>query len=179
MALGSDGAIWVLEGYRQQNVVAYTGGGISAVSVVPHNTPSTLLYAGADGTLWAGAGRFCRGLTLCDLFQLFNPVTGASEVDRVFPVGRTPSLLNLGPYQFGVDSAGSLWAAGHGPGGPDRLFRMNALGTIDRTSTFPLATDGSVLRANGTLAVSSNGTLWATAVTATGADYLIRFQPLP
>ena len=178
MALGSDGSIWVFEGYRDQNLVRYTGAGIGSVSTVP-SKPSTILYARPDGTFWAGGGRFCSGVTFCDDFAVFNPTTGTVEVNRVFPVGRTASPLVNGPYQFGVDAQGSLWAAGHNPTGPDRLFRMNASGTIDRSTAFPQAIDGSVLHANGTIAVSSAGEVWAIALSATGADYVVRFQLLP
>jgi hypothetical protein len=62
--------------------------------------------------------------------------------------------------------------------GANRLFRLNVDATIDRTVTFPPAQDGSALLANGTVAVTSTGVIWATALSGTDADYLIRFQPL-
>jgi hypothetical protein len=153
MTLGSDGAIWVLEGARDQNLVRYTSAGIGGVFSFPTDKPTGIVFARPDGTVWAGSVRFCTGLTFCDDFGLFNPTTGAFEVNRVFPVGRTPSVLVSGPYQFGVDALGGLWAAGHNPTGPDRLFRMNGLGTIDRTTAFPQALDGSSLRARDTRGV--------------------------
>jgi hypothetical protein len=75
-------------------------------------------------------------------------------------------------------AAGSLWEAGGERSDPDRFFRMNTDGTIDRSTAFP-APGGSTLHADGTLAVSIDGALWASATTSSGNEYLVRFVPSP
>ena len=171
MALGTDGAMWVLEGVRQEALVRYTNAGIS--TSVPTLPALGSLYSRPDGTFWAGFNVS---------FDLINGATGTEEFSRAFPV--SPSNLLLPSFvTFGtaLDANGSLWKSGRmgRPGtGANRLFRLNVNATIDRTITFPRAQDGSALLANGTVAVASTGVIWAAALSGTDADYLIRFQPL-
>jgi hypothetical protein len=170
MALGSDGAIWVLEGYRAQSLVRYTAAGLS--TSFPTRPQLNSLYARPDGTFWAGFNIS---------FDLINGTTGVDAFRRSFPV--TPSRLlqpSLVTFGTAVDASGLLWKSGQmgRPGsGANRLFRLNVNATIDRTATFPLALDGSALLANGTVAVATTGVIWATALSGTNANYLIRFQP--
>ena len=87
--------------------------------------------------------------------------------------------VNLGgAHQLGVDAAGSLWEAGAERSDPDRFFRMEATGTIDRSAAFPTV-GGSTLHTDGTLIVSNDGALWASAQTSSGHEYLVRFVPTP
>jgi hypothetical protein len=89
-----------------------------------------------------------------------------------------PAIFNLsGVNQLGVSSDGSLWRAGRERTQPDRFFRMNGNGTIDRSAAFPTAS-GSALSDDGTLAVTTTGQIWSSAQTSSGAEYLIRFQPV-
>jgi hypothetical protein len=80
--------------------------------------------------------------------------------------------------QLGVDAAGALWEAGAERTEPDRFFRMNTTGTIDRTATFPTP-GGLTLHDDGTLAVMAGGTLWTSAQSTSGGEYLVRFTPTP
>jgi hypothetical protein len=170
VTLGSDGAIWVLEGYREESLVRYTSTGISTSFSTRPQLGS--LFARPDGTFWAGFNVS---------FDLINGTTGVDAFRRSFPV--TPSrLLQPVLVTFGTaeDASGLLWKSGQmgRPGsGANRLYRLNVNATIDRTATFPLALDGSQLLANGTVAIATTGVIWATALSATNANYLIRFQP--
>ena len=171
MALGSDGAMWILEGFRDQNIVRYTSAGAST---------SVPIYArpGASGCIGLPDGMFW--VQVKSGFMLFNSHTATFSGWTVFPV--RPSTFNATvDLQTGVDAIGSLWKAGQmGEFGPvNRLFRLDTSSTIGRTRSFPLAADGSQLLANGTAAVSTTGAIWAAATSGTGATYLIRFQPLP
>ena len=171
MALGSDGAMWILEGFRDQNIVRYTSAGAST-SVPIYARPGAWGLIGlADGMFW---------VQVKSGFMLFNSHTATFSGWTVFPV--RPSTFNATvDLQTGVDAIGSLWKAGQmGEFGPvNRLFRLDTSSTIGRTRSFPLAADGSQLLANGTAAVSTTGAIWAAATSGAGATYLIRFQPLP
>ena len=124
-----------------------------------------------SGVTWSSRKRGNRRNTMLTL----TCAPGASGArDFIFPVA-----VNLGgAHQLGADAAGSLWEAGGERSDPARFFRMNADGTIDRSTAFP-APGGSTLHADGTLAVSIDGALWASATTSSGHDYLIRFVPTP
>ena len=171
VALGSDGAIWVFEGARQEALVRYTNAGIS--EFFPMRPALGSLYARPDGSFWAGFNVS---------FDLVDGATGTDEFRRAFPVSPSRALLpSLVSFGTAIDGNGLLWKSGQmgRPGtGANRLFRLNLDATIDRTVSFPRANDGSALLANGTVAVTSTGVIWATALSGTDADYLIRFQPL-
>jgi streptogramin lyase len=170
MALGSDGAIWVFEGAREESLVRYTSAGIS--TSFPTRPALSSLYARPDGTFWAGFNVS---------FDLIDGATGSDEFRRAFPVSPSRALLpSLVTFGTAVDANGLLWKSGQmgRPGtGANRLFQLNVNATIDRTAAFPEAQDGSALLANGTVAVTSSGVIWAVALSGTDADYLIRFQP--
>ena len=171
VALGRDGSIWVFEGARQESLVRYTSAGISAS--FPTRPALSSLSARPDGTFWAGFNVS---------FDLIDGATGTDEFRRAFPVSPSRALLpSLVTFGTTIDANGLLWKSGQmgRPGtGANRLFRLNVNATIDRTVTFPAAQDGSALLANGTVAVTSTGVIWAAALSGTDADYLIRFQPL-
>jgi hypothetical protein len=170
MALGSDGAIWVFEGAREESLVRCTNAGIA--TSLPTLPALGSLYARPDGSFWA---------TFNVSFDLIDGATGTEKFRRAFSVFPSRALLpSLVTFGTAVDANGLLWKSGQmgRPGtGANRLFSLNVNATIDRTVTFPRAQDGSALLANGTVAVTSTGVIWAVALSGADADYLIRFQP--
>jgi streptogramin lyase len=173
VTLASDGAIWALGGYPSQLLGRYTASGSSLGIQIPTGALTGLL-ARPDGTFWGWKVIFCSGQTLpfCLRVTQFSP-GGTSRQVFIFPVGVSVS----GADQLALDSEGSLWEAGAERTGPDRFFRMNGNGTVDRSAAFPTVA-GSVLHDDGTLAVTGAGTLWSSAETTSGAEYLVRFQPV-
>jgi streptogramin lyase len=173
VTLAADGAIWALGGYPSQLLGRYTPSGSSVGISIPTGALGGL-RARPDGTFWGWAPIFCVGATpfFCLRVTLFS-AGGSSRLVFIFPVS-----INLnGPDQLAVGSDGSLWRAGHERTGPDRFFRMNGNGTIDRSAALPTV-GGSVLRSDGTLAVTAAGAIWTSAQTSSGAEYLVRFQPV-
>jgi hypothetical protein len=174
IALGSDGTMLILEGARQQALVDYSS--VGELNSVP-------IYArpGATGLIGLPAGRFW--VQVKSGFVLFNSVISTYEGYKLLPVRTNPAAIaSTLPRQAAADAGGSLWEAGEvGPPGTgtNRFFRLDTTFAMQRTRSFPLAADGSQLLANGVLAISSTGDIWAAAVTNTGEPYLIRFQPLP
>src|SRR5580693_2534703 len=136
LALGSDGAIWVLQGYRQQTLVQYSSTGAStSYSEFPND--SDLLLARPDGTFWMGVRKTCIAHGACQDLSIYDPATSTNEQMGLLPVGVDASRRADGvPYQFAVDAAGSLWAAGDEDGKPDRFFRKAASGILDRSEPF-------------------------------------------
>jgi hypothetical protein len=175
MALGSDGAMWILEGYRDQNIVRYTSAGVSSSIPVNSQPWASGLLALPNGMFWV---QDKGGFGFFDSVNSTFPPGWAIVAVHVDPAAQNWYL----PTQTGVDASGSLWKAGemaqHGTGA-NRLFRLDRALTIGRTRSFPLAADGSQLLANGTVAMSSTGAMWAGALSGTGVTYLVRFQPLP
>jgi streptogramin lyase len=173
MALGSNDAIWTLQGFRQQNLVSYTTAGVASSSVF--GSQARALFARPDGSFWIGTLRDCPGHAVCDGFWLFDPTTSTTVLYRIFPVGVPRSAF--GPQlTFAVDAGGSLWAAGDERSQPDRLFHLGADGTVNRSAA--LAVDGTPLMATGPLAITPSGDVWASAVSAAGTAYLVRYLPL-
>jgi streptogramin lyase len=173
VALASDGAIWALGGYPHQQLGRYTPSG-SSTGIQIATGELTGMLARPDGTFWGWRPILCIGQTteFCLRVSRFS-AGGATSSTYLFPVG-----INLnGPDQLGVSSDGSLWRAGNERTEPDRFFRMAANGTIDRSAAFPTA-GGSVLRDDGTLAVTGSGAIWSSAQSSSGAEYLLRFQPV-
>jgi ferredoxin len=177
LALGSDGAIWVLQGYRQQTLVRYSSTGAStSYSEFPND--SDLLLARPDGTFWMGVRKTCIAHGACQDLSIYDPATSTNEQMGLLPVGVDASRRADGvPYQFAVDAAGSLWAAGDEDGKPDRLFRKAASGILDRSEPFLFAAGDTPLTADGTLAITPAGDIWASATSDTGVVYLMRFLP--
>lgn len=173
VTLASDGAIWALGGYPSQLLGRYTPSGSSIGITIPTGALTGLL-ARPDGTFWGRATIFCSGAVppFCLRVTLFSP-GGSTRLVFIFPVG-----INLsGPDQLGVGSDGSLWRAGRERTQPDRFFRMNGNGTIDRSAAFPTE-GGAPLSDDGTLALTATGPIWSSARTSSGAEYLVRFQPV-
>jgi streptogramin lyase len=173
VTLASDGAVWALGGYRHQQLGRYTASGSSTEIQIPTGVLTGLL-ARPDGTFWGWAPILCIGQAsqFCLRISLFS-AGGTSSAVFIYPVG-----INLnGPDQLALGSGGSLWEAGAERGGPTRFFRLNGDGTIDRSAAFPTA-GGSALHADGTLAVTASGAIWSSAQTSSGAEYLVRFQPV-
>jgi hypothetical protein len=174
VALGSNGSMLILEGFRDQAMVSYTSAGASTSVGINGRPWASSLVGLPDGMFW---------VQIKSVFVLYDSVTETFGGYRVLADYDNPSAAEyLLPHQTGVDASGSLWQAGQmgRPGtGVNRLFRLDTSLTVARTRAFPPAADGSQLLANGTVAVSSTGVVWATAVTSIGTPYLIRFQPLP
>jgi streptogramin lyase len=175
LALGSDGAIWVLQGYRQQTLVRYASSGTStSFSEFPND--SDVLLARPDGTFWMGVRKSCPAHGACQDFSIYDPTTSTNGPVRLLPVGVDRSRAADGvPYQFAVDAAGAVWAAGDEVNKTDRFFRMDTTGTIDRSEPFLFAADDTPLTADGTLAITPSGVIWASATSDTGVVYLMRF----
>ncbi len=173
VTLASDGAIWALGGYPSQLLGRYTASGSSTGIQVPTGALTGLL-ARPDGTFWGWKPIFCSGQTppFCLRVTQFSP-GGTSRLVFIFPVGISVS----GADQLAAGAGGSLWEAGAERTGPARFFRMNGDGTIDRSAAFPTV-GGSVLHDDGTLALIGTGAVWSSAGTSSGAEYLVRFQPV-
>jgi len=172
VALASDGAIWALGGYRHQQLGRYTASGSTTGIQIP-TAQLTGMLTRPDGTFWGWRPILCIGQTseFCLSVSSFK-AGGTAGPFYLFPVG-----VNLnGPDQLGVGPDGSLWQAGGERSEPDRFFRMNANGTIDRSAAFPAA-GGSALRDDGTVALTGTGVIWSSAESSSGAEYLVRFQP--
>ncbi len=170
MALGSNGAMLILEGFRDQAMVSYTSAGeVSSVGINARPWASGLVGL-PDGMFW---------VQIKSVFLLYDSVTGT------FPGGRVLAdytRVYAQTRQTGVDANGAVWQAGQmgRPGtGVSRFFRLDTGLTIARTRAFPTAEDGSQLLASGALVVSSTGVVWAGAISGSGATYLVRFQALP
>ncbi len=173
VALASDGAIWVLGGYPSQHLGRYTTSGSSTGIQIPTGELTGML-ARPDGTFWGWRPILCIGQTSLFCLRVTGfTAGGATRSTYLFPVG-----INLnGPDQLGVSTDGSLWRAGRERSEPDRFFRMNANGTIDRSAAFPTV-GGSLLASDGTLAITGSGAIWSSAQSSSGAEYLVRFQPV-
>ncbi|MFI5287476.1 MAG: hypothetical protein ACHQ4F_14295 [Candidatus Dormibacteria bacterium] len=175
VTLGNDGAIWTLGGDPLMTMGRYTTTGSTTGIQIPIGGALVRLLPSSGGMFWGARPVLCIGQTslFCLRIDRFSP--GAATANFfIFPVG-----INLsGSYQLAVDSAGLLWQAGGERSEPDRFFRMNADGTIDRSSAFPTP-GGSALHSDGTLAVAMNGALWTSAQTTAGHEYLVEFVPTP
>jgi streptogramin lyase len=175
VTIGDDGAAWTLGGSVEETMGRYTTTGITTGITVPDANDLIALLPSSGGTFWAAKPVLCIGqLTeICLQIHRFAPGTSESSV-HIFPVG-----ISLGSaHQLGVDAAGALWEAGGERSDPDRFFRMNVDGTIDRSTAFPTE-GGAALHTDGTLAVAIDGDLWASAQTTSGHEYLVRFVPTP
>jgi hypothetical protein len=174
VTLGGDGAIYAIGGTNDETMGRYTSSTVTTGIQIPGNDLIALLPS-SGGTFWVADPKLCIGqpTAICLRIDRFAP--GASSSGSfIFPV----AVSLGGAHQLGADSAGSLWEAGGERSDPDRFFRMNTDGTIDRSTAFP-APGGSTLHADGTLAVSVGDVLWASASTSSGHEYLIRFAPTP
>ncbi len=162
-ALGSDGAIWVLEGNRQQVYGRYTAGG---TPVDAGNTPAV----GHHGEQWrtllaAPAGSFWLLYPASYSVDLSTP--GGANTAYTFPVS---------PAAAAVGSDGSLWMVGGERDGVSRFFRMGLTGTVDRSPALTTGAGGAALQAEGPLAITADGTAWAVAAAGSTA-YVVRFVP--
>jgi streptogramin lyase len=177
LTLGSDGAIWVLQGYRQQTLVRYSSTGTST-SYAGFPNDSDVLLARPDGTFWVGVRKTCVAHGACQEFFIFDPATSTDQQVRLLPVEVDHSRTGDGvPYQFAVDAAGAVWAAGDEVGKLDRLFRMDTSGLLDRTEPLSFAASFTPMTADGTLAITPSGVIWASATSDTGMVYLMRYIP--
>jgi streptogramin lyase len=170
MALGSDGSMLVLEGFRDQAMVSYTSAGEVSSLGIYARPGANALFGVPDGKFW---------VQIKSAFVLYDSVTGTLSAGRVL-ADHTRVYAQI--RQTGVDADGAVWQAGQMgvPGtGVNRFFRLDTELTITRTQAFPSAADGSQLVATGALAVSSTGVVWAVADSGAGSPYLVRFQPLP
>jgi streptogramin lyase len=173
VTLGNDGAIWVLGGNPVMTMGRYTPTSSTLGIQVPLGGDLRQLLPSSSGMFWGARPILCIGQTteFCLRVDRFSPGAGTAPF-FVFPVG-----INLSRNdQLGVDSAGALWEAGAERTEPDRFFRMNTTGTIDRTAAFPTPA-GLTLHDDGTLAVTAGGSLWTSAQSTSGGEYLVRFLP--
>src|SRR5579862_7225430 len=173
VALASDGAIWVLGGYRYQQLGKYTSSGATTGIQLPTSILTGMLSR-PDGSFWGWRVILCTGQTtiFCLRVSRFS-AGGSTATSYLYPVG-----INLnGPDQLAVSADGSLWQAGRERTEPCRFFRMTSDGTIDRSAAFP-AVAGSSLVDDGTLALTDSGAMWSSARSSSGAEYLVRFAPV-
>ncbi len=174
VTLGNDGAIYAIGGTNDETMGRYTSSSVTTGIQIPGNDLIALLPS-SGGTFWVADPKLCIGqpTAICLRIDRFTPgSTSASSF--IFPV----AVSLGGAHQLGVDAAGSLWEAGAERSDPDRFFRMDATGTIDRSAAFPTV-GGATLHADGTLVVGNDGALWASAQTPSGHEYLVRFVPTP
>jgi streptogramin lyase len=173
VALGSDGAIWVLE-FNEHLFGRYAADGSStSVGVggsVPPPYPGTphwglvpnQLFARPDGTFWLAQGGCCNAVALS--------LPGSWVVRYLLP--SQVSVAAMSPD-------GALWTVNFDRGGfpTERLVRTAVNGQLDRSAALPAPAPGQVMDATGPLAASTNGAVWM--VTATSkADYVVRYQPV-
>jgi hypothetical protein len=175
VTLGNDGAIWTLGGNPIMTMGRYTPTSSTTGIQVPFAGEQVALLPSSGGMFWGARPVRCSGQTTGSCFRVerFSP-GNTTRSFFIFPVG----IALAGGFQLGDGSDGSLWQAGAERTDPDRFFRMNTNGTIDRSTAFPTP-GGSALHDDGTLAVGDAGTLWTSARTTSGHEYLVRFQPAP
>jgi streptogramin lyase len=175
VTLGTDGAIWTIGGSVTETMGRYTTTGNTTGMQIPAGSDLIALLPSSGGTFWAAKPILCIGQTTAICLRVDRFAPGASTASfYLFPVG-----VDLdGSHQLGVDTAGSLWEAGGERSEPDRFFKMTADGTIDRSAAFP-APGGTSLHDDGTVAVNLDGTIWTSAHTSAGHEYLVRFAPTP
>ena len=175
VTLATDGAIWTIGGSVEETIGRYTPAGVTTDIAVPDTSDLIALLPSSGGMFWVAKPVLCIGQPTAICLRIDRFMPGATTASAfIFPVA-----VNLGgAHQLGADSTGALWEAGGERSEPDRFFRMTPDGTIDRSTAFPTG-GGSTLHADGTLAVNADGSLWASARTASGHEYLIRFVPAP
>ena len=175
VTLGSDGVIWVLEGQRGAFVGRYTSSS-TPTGYTTFMSRASGIWARPDGRLWIARTNFnCRNA--CATVFLDTP-GGAGSPFRVFPV-TTKAITGLGSAQqnqLAEAPDGSLWIAGFENPGVNRFFRMDASETIDRSAALPVGASGSQLTADGPVAVTTDGVVWAVADDGS-TSYVVRFAP--
>ncbi|HEY6468921.1 MAG TPA: hypothetical protein VI434_04070 [Candidatus Dormibacteraeota bacterium] len=175
VTLGNDGAIYAIGGTNDETMGRYTSSGVTTGIQIPGNNLIALLPS-SGGTFWVAEPKLCIGQPTDISLRInrFAPDVTDTSGGFMFPVA-----ISLGAaHQLGVDATSSLWEAGAERSDPDRFFRMDATGTIDRSAAFPTV-GGATLHTDGTLVVSNDGALWASAQTPSSHEYLIRFVPSP
>ena len=175
VTLGSDGAVWVLEGQRGEFVGRYMS------SAAPTGFTSFMarasgIWARPDGRLWIARTNFgcqnpCRTVVL-------ESSDGSQGPFRVFPVASASTTQGSPAQQNQLAESpdGSLWIAGFENPGVNRFFRMDASGTIDRSTALPAGSSGSPLVADGPVAVTTDGVVWAVADDGS-TTYVVRLAP--
>jgi hypothetical protein len=179
VVLGSDGAIWVLEGSITANIARYTASGPPSPGISTYGRRDGL-WARPDGTFWWSQLRYCGGLipSVCPRLGIITQ-SGGLPLNIILPVTYPEILSSPGPLHLMLTTApdGTLWIAGHEKDGISRFFRVDTDGTVDRSSAFPTGTSGAQLQAEGPIAITPAGTAWAVA--SDGATtYVVRFAPL-
>ncbi len=173
VALGADGAIRALEGYDIESIGRYTAGAPPTGMSLPFGGWTDLL-ARPDGSYWLLRELFCSGLNqpFCPAVSLLS-ASGSVSNRHIYPV----SVPGGGPLNVrtAVGPDGGLWMAGRQSTGPNRLFRMDANGQIDRSAGL-VAPGGAPLQATGPITVTPAGTVWAAAA-AGSSSYLVRYRP--
>jgi streptogramin lyase len=175
VTLGGDGAIWVLEGQRGAFVGKYTSSS-APTGYRTFMSRASGIWARPDGRLWIARTDFnCRNA--CATVFLDTP-GGAASPFRVFPVATagTTGLSSAQQNQLAEAPDGSLWIAGFENPGVNRFYRMDASETIDRSAALPVGSSGSQLTADGPVAVTTDGVVWAVADDGS-TTYVVRFAP--
>jgi streptogramin lyase len=175
VTLGSDGAIWVLEGQRGAFLGKYTSN-TTPTGFSTFMSRASGIWARPDGRIWIARTTFnCRNA--CQTVFLDTP-GGSGSPFRIFPVATaaTTGLSSAEQNQLAESPDGSLWIAGFENPGVNRFFRMDASGAIDRSSALPTGSSGSQLTADGPVAVTTNGVVWAVANDGP-TSYVVRFAP--
>jgi hypothetical protein len=173
VVLGADGAIRALEGYNFESIGRYTVGAPPTGTSLPFGGWKNML-ARPDGSYWLLRDLFCSGLDqpFCPAVSVLS-ASGSVSNRYIYPVsvpGGGPLLVTAA-----VGPDGGLWMAGRQSTGPNRLFRMDANGQIDRSAGL-VAPGGAALLAAGPITVTPAGTVWAAAAAA-GSSYLVRYRP--
>ncbi len=174
VVLGADGAIRALEGYNIESIGRYTAGAPPTGMSLPFGGWKDLL-ARPDGSYWVLRALFCSGLNqpFCPAVSLLS-ASGSVSTRYIYPV----SIPAGGPLNVrtAVGPDGGLWMAGRQSTGPNRLFRMDAKGQIDRSAAL-VAPGGAPVQAAGPITVTPAGTVWA-AAGAGNSSYLVRYVPV-
>lgn len=175
VTLGSDGVIWVLEGQRGAFLGRYTPSG-TPTGFSTFMSRASGIWARPDGRIWIARTNFnCRNA--CATVFLDTP-GGSGSPFRIFPVATagTTGLSSAQQNQLAESPDGSLWIAGFENPGVNRFFRMDASGAIDRSAALPVGSSGSQLTADGPVAVTADGAVWAVADDGS-TSYVVRFAP--
>ncbi|MGA9112466.1 MAG: hypothetical protein WB802_01525 [Candidatus Dormiibacterota bacterium] len=175
MTLGSDGAVWVLEGQRDAFVGRYSASGPPTGFASPTPQKWTGIWGRPDGSLWV-AREIYDCSNSCETATVAVPGVSQSA-PHIFPVSTAGSQYLVPEQdQLAVAPDGGLWIAGRENAGVTRFFRMNGSGGIDRSHVLPTGAGGSALEAAGPIAVTTGGTAWS-VVEGGGDAYLARFAP--
>jgi autotransporter-associated beta strand protein len=169
VALGSDGAIWVLE--RANDYGRFVPGGAATTVPIPGNatppipgspffglrfTNATLLPR-PDGTFWIVGGNVGLSSPGQWIIRFFLEATATEST---------------------VAPDGALWSVTDtAPGSPERVHRIDEWGVSDHSAALPASPrNGTALSATGPITAAADGSLWLVASDG-GADFVVHYTP--